>query len=46
MSFEIKIYYVTGDSFGSHEETERLGPIFEDLEQARVAARRIREHYN
>lgn len=44
--FKIKYYYKTGDSFGSHDEEEILEFEWNDIEKAREALKRIKEHYN
>lgn len=45
MTYAIEMVYTTGDSFGSHEETEVVGCLWEDKEQARLALSYIKEHY-
>jgi hypothetical protein len=45
MSYTIEIHYRTGNSFESHDETETIGCIWEDKEQARLALSYIKEHY-
>ncbi len=45
MVYTIEISYTTGDSFGSHEETDTVGCIWRDKEQARLALSYIKEHY-
>lgn len=44
MSYEIEIYYETGDSFGSENVTENLPYQWEDLEVAKAAIKQIKEH--
>lgn len=43
--YTIEITYKTGDSFGSHEETECIGLQWEDKALARKALHNIKEHY-
>lgn len=45
MSYTIEIHYRTGDSFGSHDETDTVGCVWEDKEQARLALSYIKDHY-
>lgn len=43
--FTIEIYYTTGNSFGSHEETDYIGYSFDTREEARIVLTYIKEHY-
>lgn len=43
--YTIQIYYKTGNSFGSHDETDTIGYSFETREEARIVLSYIREHY-
>lgn len=45
MAYTIEIYYKTGDSFHSRTETETVGCIWEDKEQAQLALSYIKDHY-
>lgn len=45
MAYTIEIHYQTGDSFGSHDETEEVGCVWEDKAQAQLALSYIKEHY-
>jgi hypothetical protein len=42
--YKIKIFYTTGDSFGSEDTTAYLDLTWEDLEVAKQALARIKEH--
>lgn len=42
--YEIEIEYVTGNSFGSTQETGSVGILFNTLEAAKEALRAIKEH--
>ena len=46
MSYQIKIEYTTGDSFGSSEEEELLEVEFNDIRLAEENLTRIKEHYD
>lgn len=35
--YTIEIDYITGDSFGSRDETDTIGAIFENIDQAKIA---------
>lgn len=43
--YTIEVNYKTGNSFGSHEETEEIGLVFKDTEQAKKALKALKEHY-
>ena len=43
--YTIQIYYTTGNSFGSKEETDDIGYSFETKEEARIVLSYIKEHY-
>jgi len=45
MPYTIRIHYQTGDSFRTDEETDDVGAVWHDKEQARVALSYIKEHY-
>lgn len=45
MKYTIEIEYSTGDSFGSHDEKDDVGCVWEDKEQARLALSYIKDHY-
>jgi hypothetical protein len=45
MSFAIKYFYQTGNSFGRHDEDGLLDLTWEKKENAQDNLRRIREHY-
>jgi len=45
MKYTIKIHYVTGDSFGSHETTNTVELEWENLDVAKENLQRIKEHY-
>lgn len=44
--YTIQVYYKTGNSFGSHEETDEIGLVFKDIQQAKSALKSLKEHYN
>lgn len=41
----IEIHYATGNSFGSHDETEQIGWEFDSLDEAKQALQCIKEHH-
>lgn len=43
--YTIEVNYKTGNSFGSHEETDEIGLVFKDVEQAKKALKALKEHY-
>ena len=43
--YTIEVNYKTGNSFCSHEETEEIGLVFKDTEQAKKALKALKEHY-
>ena len=43
--YTIEVNYKTGNSFGSHEETEEIGLVFKDTQQAKKALKALKEHY-
>lgn len=45
MAYTIEIFYRTGDSFHSRNETEQVGCVWEDKEQAQLALSYIKDHY-
>lgn len=45
MSYTIEIHYRTGNSFGSHDEKDTVGCVWEDKAQAQLALSYIKEHY-
>lgn len=45
MTYTIEIQYQTGDSFGSHDETDRVGYSWIKIEQAEKALNDIEAHY-
>lgn len=45
MEYKIKIFYYTGDSFGSHDEEEYLDGIWQNENVVRENLKRIKEHY-
>lgn len=45
LRYTIQITYMTGNSFGSHQEMDELGISWESLDRAKEALRRIREMY-
>ena len=42
--YTIELTYSTGNSFGSHEETDQIALAWKDKELARTALRSIKEH--
>jgi hypothetical protein len=44
MEYQIEITYKTGNSFGTHTERERVGCVWDSLEEAKDALKSIREH--
>lgn len=46
MSYKIKYHYQTGDSFGSEDRMEYLEYEWKDVDKAKAALKRIREHYD
>lgn len=45
MEYKIEIYYSTGNSFGSHNETETLELTWQNIDIAKENLVRIKEHY-
>jgi hypothetical protein len=45
MTYKIMIRYITGDSFGSHEESQNLEAEWTDVTIATENLKRIRDHY-
>ena len=45
MKYRIKIFYQTGDSFGSEDRTEYLEMEWDNLDVAKANLQRIKEHY-
>lgn len=45
MSYSIEIYYKTGDSFNSYNETDKIGMVFKDIKDAEKALSIIGDHY-
>lgn len=45
MYYTIKVRYITGNSFGSHEEEDTIGLCWQSIELARKALAVIEEHY-
>jgi hypothetical protein len=45
MSYTIEIHYRTGNSFGSSDEKDTIGCVWQDKEQAQLALSYIKEHY-
>jgi len=45
MKHKIKIWYTTGDSFGSHHRDEILEMEWDNLDVAKANLKRIKEHY-
>lgn len=43
--YKIRAYYSTGNSFGSHDETETLDFEWDSLELAKENLQRLTEHY-
>jgi hypothetical protein len=43
--YYIEIYYETGNSFGSQDETSRLELTWDNLDIAKENVKRIKEHY-
>lgn len=43
--YTIQVNYKTGNSFGSHEETDEIGLVFKDIAQAKLALKALQEHY-
>lgn len=43
--YEIKIEYETGNSFERWDDEDTVGYVWEDIEDAREALRRIKGHY-
>ena len=43
--YDIEISYKTGDSFKSYDETRNIGIEWSDLDKAKIALKRIKEHY-
>lgn len=43
--YTIEIDYITGDSFGSYDETATIGAVFENIDQAKIALDCIKDHY-
>ncbi len=43
--YKIRYTYLTGNSFGSHKETDELPYEFSNLEDVKNAVHRIQEHY-
>lgn len=43
--YTIEIEYSTGDSFSSHDETDYVGYVWEDIDKAKEALKYIKEHY-
>lgn len=43
--YTIEVHYTTGNSFGSHEETDQVGYAWNDIELAKKALQDIKEHY-
>ncbi|WAW11398.1 hypothetical protein vBAcePPAc_0021 [Aeromonas phage vB_AceP_PAc] len=43
--YTIEVNYKTGNSFGSHEETDEIGLVFKDVDQAKKALKALKEHY-
>jgi len=44
--YRIRIDYQTGNSFGSHDETDYLDLTWENLDVAKANLKRIEEHYD
>lgn len=45
MKYKIKCFFETGNSFGSHKDSEILEVEYNCLDKAKEALRRIKEHY-
>lgn len=45
MAYKIKIFYSTGNSFGSEDVTDELELTWENLDVAKANIKRIQEHY-
>lgn len=45
MSYQIHAEYETGDSNGRHDTSTTLEMVWEDLEKAKAALKRLEEHY-
>lgn len=45
MIYTINIKYITGDSFGSSETEDNIGPVWSDLTKAKLALSYIKEHH-
>ena len=45
MSYIIKAYYSTGDSFHTEEASHELSPVWNDLEVAKQALQYLNEHH-
>lgn len=43
--YTISVFYRTGDSFHSHNETEEVGMSWGSIEKAKLALKYIEEHY-
>lgn len=43
--YQIKIYYSTGNSFGSEDTSDVLAPIWENKKLAQKALQSLKEHY-
>jgi len=46
MKYTIKIEYTTGDSFHTEEAEGTVGLVWENMDVAKQALQRIKEHYN
>lgn len=44
--YTIQVTYTTGNSFGSHSETDRIGQSWDNIELAQQALQHIKEHYD
>lgn len=45
MQYQIEVFYRTGDSYGSHDASTVLEMTWKDLDKAKDALKRIKEHY-
>jgi hypothetical protein len=46
MKHRIKVEYRTGNSFGSHDETDYLDEVWANLDMAKKSLKAIEEHYH